>query len=286
MKIIKEINTLRNFLKEERKKQKTIGFVPTMGFFHQGHLKLIQEAKKNSDVVVVSIFVNPTQFGPNEDFNQYPRDLKKDIELAEKEKVDYLFTPSVQEIYQDDFLTYVNVEELGAKLCGKDRPVHFKGVTTVVAKLFNIVNPDKSFFGEKDAQQLVIIKKMVKDLNFDVEIIGVPTVREEDGLAMSSRNIYLNLKERKAALVLFKSLELAKEKIEKGERNSKVIKNEMEELIKKEKLVNLIYISVSNAENLEELDVLEGKVLIALAAKLRKTRLIDNLFLNIKLTTP
>lgn len=281
MQTIKEINTLRNFLKEERKNQKIIGLVPAMGFFHQGHLKLIREAKKNSDVVVVSVFVNPTQFGPNEDFNRYPRDLKRDIDLAEKEKVDYLFMPSVQEMYGDDFLTYVDVKKLNTKLCGKDRPVHFKGVTTVVAKLFNIVNPDKSFFGEKDAQQLIIIKKMVKDLNFDIEIIGVPTVREEDGLAMSSRNVYLNPEERKAALVLFRSLELAREKIGNGERNPEIIKNEMEELITKEKLVNLIYISTCDAENLEELDVLEGKVLIALAAKSGKMRLIDSLFLKI-----
>lgn len=281
MKIFTEINPLREALRAERKQGKTIGFVPTMGYFHQGHLALMHRAKETCDVVVVSIFVNPIQFAPSEDYQAYPRDLEKDKKIAETEGVDYLFIPSNEEMYPKGYCTFVNVERITEKLCGARRPGHFKGVATVVSKLFNIVQPDKAFFGEKDAQQLIVMRRMVENLNFDVEIIGVPTVRDEDGLAMSSRNVYLDAKERRAALVLSRSLKKAQEMIKSGERKPEVIKKTVEELLQGEPLVDVEYISICDIQKLEEVSELKGSILIVLAARVGKARLIDNVFLDL-----
>jgi len=281
MKIVTKIAELRKFLEAERSTGKSVGFVPTMGYLHDGHVALVREASKQCDVVVVSIFVNPTQFGPHEDFQAYPRNLQRDAKVCEREGVDYLFVPSEEEMYSSDFLTFVEVQELTGGLCGASRPGHFKGVTTVVAKLFNIVRPHKAFFGEKDAQQLLVVKKLVRDLNFDLEVVGVPAVREKDGLAMSSRNKYLDPKERKAAPVLFRSLSLANEKIAEGEREADKVKQAMKELLETEPLVTLEYLSICRTEDLKEIDKLSGDVLVALAARVGKARLIDNLFISL-----
>ncbi|MDO8885661.1 pantoate--beta-alanine ligase [Candidatus Oleimmundimicrobium sp.] len=277
MKTITTIKEIRAALNQEKKSGKRIGFVPTMGYFHEGHLSLMHKAKEDCDVVVTSIFVNPTQFGPSEDFEAYPRDLKNDSKMAEEAGVDYLFLPSVEEMYPGERLTYVNVEKITKVLCGAKRPGHFQGVATVVSKLFNIIKPDFAYFGEKDYQQLVVLKKMVKGLNFDVQIVGVPTVRDKDGLAMSSRNKYLGPKEREAALILNKSLILAQEMVKNGERSSAKIKKSMTKLFEKEPLVNLEYLSICDIISLQEISGIKGKVLIALAARVRKARLIDNI---------
>jgi len=279
--IAKTIKEVRDIIKKEKSKGKTIGFVPTMGYLHEGHLSLVRRAKEETDFVVVSIFVNPLQFGPKEDFKEYPRDLERDIKLLEEVKADLLFAPEVEEMYPPGYKTYVEVTEITDVLCGASRPGHFKGVTTVVAKLFNIVKPDKAFFGQKDAQQVAVIKKMVKDLNMDLEIVPVPTVREEDGLAMSSRNVYLNTEERKAAPILYKSLQRAKELIEKGEKNSTTILKEMEEMISKEPLAKIDYIEIVDGETLKRKDKVEGNILIALAVKIGRTRLIDNIQMEV-----
>ncbi|MBT9170880.1 MAG: Pantothenate synthetase [Actinobacteria bacterium] len=280
MKVISTIKELRAELSKERQEGKTIGLIPTMGYFHQGHLELMRRAREECAVVVVSLYVNPTQFAPSEDFESYPRDFERDKRLAENVGVDYLFCPSNAEMYLPNHLTYVEVEKITNKLCGASRPHHFKGVTTVVAKLFNIVKPDKAYVGQKDAQQVVVIKKMVKDLNFDLEIVVVPTAREEDGLAMSSRNTYLSAVEREEALVLSKSLQHAKELIDSGERIAQKIKEEMQKLIKSKPHVNLEYISICDHKTLEELSRIEGETLIALAAKAGKVRLIDNIVIR------
>jgi pantoate--beta-alanine ligase len=246
-----------------------------MGYFHQGHLELMKVAKKENDYVVISIFVNPLQFGPKEDFKKYPRDLKKDIKMAEQVGVDLIFAPSDKEMYSKDFSTYVEVTgNLTQVMCGKSRPGHFKGVTTVVLKLFNIVQPDVAYFGKKDYQQFIIVKKMVKDLNFPIKIVPVNTVREKDKLAMSSRNTYLNKEGREKAQVLYQSLKLAEEKIKKGEKNAKIIKEKMEKLIKEKGEID--YISIAHPETLQELEKIEGKVLVALAVRIDGVRLIDN----------
>ncbi len=281
MKQITTIKEIRKVLKEEKKKGKSIGFVPTMGYFHEGHLELMRQAKKLADVVVVSIFVNPIQFGPAEDYKRYPQDLEKDKSMAQEAGVDYLFIPSVEEMYPGELLTYVDVEKLTLPLCGKFRPGHFRGVATVVAKLFNIIQPDMAFLGEKDYQQLLVVRKMAEDLNFDVKIIPVPTVREEDGLAMSSRNVYLNSEERKASLVLYKSLQLAKDLIKSGEKDAQTIKQAMEAIIRKEPLVGLEYLSICDTCLLDELEKVEKEALIALAAKVGKARLIDNIVMRL-----
>ncbi|HAW60296.1 MAG TPA: pantoate--beta-alanine ligase [Actinobacteria bacterium] len=281
MKVISTIKELRQELKKERQAGKTIGFVPTMGYFHEGHLELMRRARKECNVVVVSLYVNPAQFALSEDFESYPRDFERDKKLAQNVGVDYLFCPSNAEMYLPDHLTYVEVEKITEKLCGASRPHHFKGVTTIVAKLFNIVQPDKAYFGQKDAQQVVVIKKMVDDLNFDLEIVVVPTVREEDGLAMSSRNVYLSDAEREEALVLSKSLEHAKGLINSGERIAQKIKDEMQELIKSKPKVGLEYISICDNRTLEELSHIRGETLIALAAKVGNARLIDNIVIKV-----
>ncbi|HDP69724.1 MAG TPA: pantoate--beta-alanine ligase [Actinobacteria bacterium] len=280
MKIITTIKEIREALKKERKKSKTIGFIPTMGCLHEGHLALMRRARKDCDVVVVSIFVNPTQFGPSEDFEAYPRDLKKDAEMAEEVGVDYIFAPAIKEMYPRECLTYVNIGKITEVLCGAHRPSHFRGVATVVSKLFNIVQPNFAYFGEKDYQQLMVIKRMAEDLNLDIRIVGILTVREEDGLAMSSRNKYLNPKERKAALVLSKSLKLAERMVKNGEKNLKTVKEAMTKLIEKEPLVDLEYLAICDSISLKDLLEIKGKVLVALAAKVGKTRLIDNIILE------
>ncbi|MEO0241076.1 MAG: pantoate--beta-alanine ligase [candidate division WOR-3 bacterium] len=282
MKIIENPYEMQKISEEKRKEGKIIGFVPTMGALHEGHLELIREARKKSDFLVVSIFVNPIQFGPKEDYKEYPRDEKGDIEKCEKEGVDIIFMPDVEDMYEKNFSTYVEVKNLTKTLCGKYRPGHFKGVTTVVTKLFNIVKPHLAFFGWKDAQQLIVIKKMVKDLNFDIEIIGIETVREKDGLAMSSRNFYLNEKERKEASYLYKALLYGKELIEKGERDARKVKEEIKKFINRNAPKGKIqYVEIVDIENLKPLRKIKGEIMIALAVFFGKARLIDNIRIKV-----
>jgi pantoate--beta-alanine ligase len=280
MKIIRNIKQMSQFSREARSKDKTIGFVPTMGALHKGHLSLIHQARKDNDIVVVSIFVNPTQFGPKEDFKKYPRDLQRDVSLCIKEAVDIIFYPNVKDMYPDNYKTYIIVEELSDVLCAKFRPGHFKGVVTVVAKLFNIVQPDIAYFGQKDAQQAIIIKKLVSDLNIPVRIKVMPTVRQKDGLAMSSRNAYLNQTERRDATILYKALNLARNLIRQSNIDSSYIIHRMKQLINKKKNALVQYISIVDLENLKPVDKIKDKVLIALAVYIGNTRLIDNIIVN------
>jgi len=259
---------------------KSVGFVPTMGALHEGHLTLVRQSKKDNDVTVVSIFVNPTQFGPNEDFNKYPRQFDNDRKLLEKEGVDYIFYPSVSDMYPEGYETYVYLEKLPNHLCGLSRPGHFRGVATVVSKLFNIVQPNKAYFGQKDYQQAEVIKKMVRDLNFPIEIVVIPIVRESDGLAMSSRNAYLSPEERRNATVLYKSLQRAKELIEKGEKSVNKIKEEMRKIILSVPS-RIDYIEIVHPETLDSLDAIPDKnvidrVVVAVAVFIGNARLIDN----------
>ena len=259
-------------------KGRKIGFVPTMGALHEGHLSLVRRSKQENDITVVSIFVNPIQFGPNEDFNRYPRDFDGDFNKLQNEGVDILFYPDIASIYPEGYSTYVEVKGLSDKLCGAFRPGHFKGVATIVTKLFNIVKPNRAYFGQKDYQQSVIIRRMVKDLNLDVEIIVCPTVREEDGLAMSSRNSYLSGKEREAATIIYKTLTKASELIQSGIIDGVRIKNFMMEEIKKEPAVSSIdYVGVYDPETLDEIDIIKSEVVLAAAIFIGKTRLIDNI---------
>jgi pantoate--beta-alanine ligase len=269
--------------KLRREQDKTIGLVPTMGALHDGHLSLVKEARHMCDVVIVSVFVNPTQFGPHEDFHLYPRDLTSDTAKLTDYNVDYIFAPSSEEIYPRGFSTYVTVEGLSEPLEGEFRPGHFRGVATVVTILLNTIRPDFAFFGQKDAQQTLVIKRLVRDLAFDTEIVVLPTVREESGLALSSRNAYLNDEERKAALVLYRALGRAKEMYKSGERNGHRIAEMIRQTIEAEPRAKTDYVSVADAETLEQLDRLDDRtVLIALAVKIGKTRLIDNVVLNRK----
>lgn len=274
--ILEKINELRDRVKEWRSQGLKVGFVPTMGYLHEGHESLIKRASEENDKVVVSIFVNPIQFGPKEDLSTYPRDLERDSKVCERAGANIIFHPENEEMYFNDFYTFVDMNGLTNGLCGKSRPTHFRGVCTVVTKLFNIVAPDRAYFGEKDAQQLAVIKRMVRDLNIDVEVIGCPIVREEDGLAKSSRNTYLSEEERRAATILNKSLRLAKEKIENGERNSDNIKETIKEKIDSEKLAKIDYIEVVDSFSMESVDKIEKSVLVAIAVFIGKTRLIDN----------
>lgn len=274
MKILKSISEVRIVVNNNKDKQ--IGFVPTMGFLHEGHLSLIKKAREENELVFVSIFVNPTQFGENEDLDSYPRDLERDSKLCLNAGVDYIFLPNANEMYGEKFSTFVQVDKLREGLCGKSRPVHFNGVCTVVTKLFNIVKPNKAYFGEKDAQQLAIIKRLVKDLNSDVEIIGCPIVREEDGLAKSSRNSYLSEKERIEARVLSMGLKKCKALLESGERDVQALKKVIEEEINKAESSKIDYIEIVDSESLQEVETVKNKILVAIAVFIGKTRLIDN----------
>ena len=258
----------------------SIGLVPTMGYLHEGHLELVREARLENLTVVASIFVNPTQFGSGEDLATYPRDLERDLELLEDEKVAVVFMPGDLDMYPEGFSSWVEVEKVTERLEGAHRPGHFRGVATVVAKLFNVVQPHRAYFGQKDAQQLLVIKRMVADLNMNLDVVAVPTVREPDGLAMSSRNTYLNAKERKAALVLWKALCLAQELWDKGERNAERLRQEMTSLIESEPLAKIDYVSVADTDSLEELGEVDRSALVSLAVRIGKTRLIDNIILG------
>ena len=279
MKIIALPYILQKEVVKLKKKGKTIGFVPTMGYLHGGHLSLIKRAKKDCDVVVVSIFVNPLQFGPKEDLKKYPRDLRRDVNLCRK-YADIIFSPSAKSLYPDSFLTYVEVPRLSNVLCGASRPGHFRGVVTVVNKLFNIVMPDIAYFGQKDAQQAVIIKKMVSDLNIPVRIKIMPIVREKDGLAMSSRNKYLSTQERKDAVVLYKSLIFARNLVKKGTVDSKSIISKVKEIIQKVKTAKIDYVSIVDPAKLSLLKRINNKALVLIAVFIGKTRLIDNMEIN------
>lgn len=277
MKVIKSISEMQKMANELRLKGRSLSFVPTMGFLHAGHLSLMRLAREKADVLIVSIFVNPTQFEPGEDFDRYPRDIEQDEQLCEQELVDILFYPEKDLMYPDDFNTFIITKNLSNRLCGVTRPVHFRGVTTIVAKLFNIVKPHFAVFGQKDAQQALILRRMVIDLNFDIELIIAPIIREPDGLAMSSRNQYLNEDERQDALVLSQALNIAEKMIASGKKNSKTIKAEMMRMIHSAPLVNLDYLEIVDYNSLEPVDRIGGNTLIAIAAIIGSTRLIDNI---------
>jgi pantoate--beta-alanine ligase len=276
MRVIESISEMQQQANMWRKEGITIGFVPTMGYLHDGHLALVKKARQLSDVVVVSIFVNPTQFGPGEDIERYPRDLKRDLGLLTEYGVDITFVPYSHEMYLQGYQTYVEVKELTQPLCGRSRPGHFQGVTTVVAKLFNIVKADVAVFGEKDFQQLLAIRRMVADLNMDVEIVGHPIVRETDGIAMSSRNAYLSPDERQTALRLNRSLDEARRLVEDGERNGDVILERVRSMLEKGRGLRIDYAELRHPESLQEVSLLEGPTLLALAAYVGKARLLDN----------
>lgn len=261
---------------ELRREGHSIGFVPTMGFFHEGHLSLMRRAKEENDVAVVSIFVNPLQFGPSEDFADYPRDLASDLDKARSLGVDVVFCPNVSEMYPEGFRTYVDVKDLTVVLCGASRPGHFQGVATVVCKLFNLVRPHRAYFGQKDAQQVVVIRRMVKDLDMGIDVIEMPTVREGDGLAMSSRNVYLTPSEREQAVVIWRALESAQQRVAKGERDARTLREHVRSVIETAPDARIEYVTVCDAQDLRELERIEGEVLIAVAVKFGKARLIDN----------
>ncbi len=280
MKVIDDIAGIRSYVSAIKARGETIGLVPTMGYLHDGHLNLMRMARKLSDHVVISIFVNPTQFGPNEDLDRYPRDFERDMMLASSVGVECIFHPRPEEIYPDGYATYISVEGLSNVLCGVSRPTHFRGVATVVAKLFNIVEPDIAVFGEKDYQQLVIIKRMVDDLNMKVKVVSHPIVREKDGLAMSSRNRYLSAQERKRATVLNRALKRAEQMFRQGERDVYRIKNILTDMIMQEHGCNIDYIEVVDANSLSRLQTIERRAVVALAVKIGKARLIDNIILD------
>ena len=277
---MKVIETIGEMKRLRRRLTEPVGFVPTMGYLHEGHLALVRRARAKNPSVVVSIFVNPTQFGPQEDFDSYPCDTGRDLALLGKEGADVVFMPSVAEMYPRQFAGWVEVGKVTGRLEGASRPGHFRGVATVCAKLFNIVQPTTAYFGQKDAQQAVVIKKMVADLNMSLEIVTVPTVREPDGLAMSSRNTYLNPEERKASVVLYQALSLAQKLWSQGEIDADRLREEMIKLIQKQPLANIDYVSVANAETLDELNTVSLPALVSLAVKIGKTRLIDNIVLE------
>lgn len=274
--LVKKIDELRKIIKEYKKQGLTVGFVPTMGALHEGHGSLIKRAHEENDKVIVSVFVNPTQFGPNEDYDKYPRNIEKDNLFAEENGADIVFNPEPSEMYFNDKSTSVSVSGLTDTLCGKRRPGHFNGVCLVISKFFNIIAPDRAYFGQKDAQQVAVIKRMVRDLNFDVEIIQCSIIREEDGLAKSSRNMYLSSEERQAALILSKSLKKAKSELENGERSSHKIKQIIINEIETEPLAKIDYVEVVDAESLENIEEIRNTVLIPIAVYIGETRLIDN----------
>lgn len=280
MRVIEKIEEMRQWSETERCAGRRIVFVPTMGSLHEGHLSLVREGKKRGERLVVSIFVNPAQFGPNEDFAAYPRDPGRDHELLEKEKVDLLFSPSADAMVPKNSQAYVEVEQLSRPLCGPFRPGHFRGVATVVTKLLNIVRPHVALFGEKDYQQLQVVRRLVKDLDMDVEIVSHPTVREKDGLAMSSRNSYLNGKERSAASSLYRALKKAESLARQGQRESRRIVEAAEAEIVEEPLARVEYIEVCDPESLDPVEIIRERALLALAVRIGKTRLIDNIILQ------
>ena len=280
MQIATTINEVRANVKAWKKEGLSVGFVPTMGYLHEGHGSLISRARKENDKLVVSIFVNPVQFGAGEDLESYPRDLDKDSAYCESLGADLIFHPEPEEMYTEGFCSYVDMSVLTEELCGLSRPVHFRGVCTVVNKLFNIVQPDRAYFGQKDAQQLAIIKRMVQDLNMDLEIIGCPIVREEDGLAKSSRNTYLSEEERQAALVLSRAVKLGQELVAGGETDAKKIVSEMRALIEKEPLARIDYVKAVDGLTMQQIDTVKKPMLVALAVYIGKTRLIDNFIVD------
>lgn len=280
MKSVNSITRMATLVKIFKKEGKSIGFVPTMGYLHNGHLSLVRAARKHTDIVVMSIFVNPLQFGPKEDFENYPRDIKRDEILAEDVGVDVIFCPEAKEMYPEGFATRVNVDRLSNVLCGKSRIGHFAGVATVVAKLFNIIKPDVAYFGQKDAQQAAVIRQMVRDLNLDIEIKTMPVVRESDGLAMSSRNVHLSEEERRQALALRQSLDKAETLVRAGQVNAEKIVREMKNVISEMPLVKVDYVSIVNPKDLKDIDRISGEALIAVAALVGKTRLIDNIIVK------
>ena len=275
MQVTKTVEETRKQIKAWKKEGKTVGLVPTMGFLHEGHASLIKKCREQNDIVVVSDFVNPTQFGPTEDLEAYPRDFERDSKLCESLGADLIFCPEPSEMYHDPH-AFVSIDTLSETLCGKTRPIHFKGVCTVVTKLFHIVAPDRAYFGQKDAQQLAVIKRMVKDLNMPLTITGCPIIREEDGLAKSSRNTYLSPEERKAALVLSRSIFLGKEMVEKGERDCKRILAAMTEEIEKEPLAKIDYVKIVDLDTMQQVEKIDRGILAAIAVYIGKTRLIDN----------
>lgn len=275
MKIVGTVKEVREQVKEWKKQGLSVGFVPTMGYLHEGHKSLMDAARKGNDKVVVSIFVNPMQFGPTEDLATYPRDLDHDAALCESAGVDLIFHPEAEEMYEKDFCSFVDMTGLTEGLCGKTRPIHFRGVCTVVNKLFNIVTPDHAYFGQKDGQQLAVIKRMVRDLNMDIEIVGCPIIREEDGLAKSSRNTYLSSEERKAALILSKTVALGKE-LAKTEKDANKVVEAMKKNIETEPLAKIDYVEAVDALSMAPVEKLEGTCMLAMAVYIGKTRLIDN----------
>lgn len=279
MKIVGTVKEVREQVKEWKKQGLSVGFVPTMGYLHEGHKSLMDAARKGNDKVVVSIFVNPMQFGPTEDLATYPRDLDYDAALCESAGVDLIFHPEAEEMYEKDFCSFVDMTGLTEGLCGKTRPIHFRGVCTVVNKLFNIVTPDHAYFGQKDGQQLAVIKRMVRDLNMDIEIVGCPIVREEDGLAKSSRNTYLSPEERKAALILSKTVALGKE-LAKTEKDANKVVEAMKKNIETEPLAKIDYVEAVDALSMAPVEKLEGTCMLAMAVYIGKTRLIDNTLIN------
>lgn len=276
MKIVSTVEEVRAEVKKWREDGLSVGLVPTMGYLHEGHKSLIDKAVEQNDKVVVSVFVNPIQFGPTEDLATYPRDLERDAVLCENAGVSLIFHPEKENMYFDDFCTYIDMENLTKGLCGKTRPTHFRGVCTVVGKLFNIVQPDRAYFGQKDAQQLAVIRRMVRDLNFNLDIIGCPIIREEDGLAKSSRNTYLSPEERKAAVILHKGLVKGEEMVRSGEKNSAAVINAIREIIESEPLAKIDYVEIVDFDNIQPVETIEGTVLTAVAVYIGKTRLIDN----------
>ena len=279
MKIIESIREMQDIAKKAKREQIRIGFVPTMGFLHEGHLSLVRVARKENAQVAASIFINPTQFGPHEDFNAYPRDLERDITLLEREQVDIVFIPKIDQIYSENHRTFVFVEKIAENLCGYFRPGHFQGVVTIVCKLFHIIQPDTAYFGQKDYQQLMVIKKMVADLNMDIEIKGLPIVREKDGLAMSSRNTYLTEEQREQALCLYRLINQAKKMREEGVDRALEIITALKKNIEMETMVRPEYIRICHPETLKNLQVIKDRALLAMAIHVGKTRLIDNCLL-------
>ena len=274
MQVVKTISDIRSL---RQRLSGSVGFVPTMGYLHEGHLALVRRGRMENSTAIVSIYINPAQFGPREDFGSYPRDLNRDLELLREEGVDIVFVPTDAEMYPPEFSSWVDVEKVTERLEGVSRPGHFKGVATIVAKLFNIVQPSRAYFGQKDAQQAVVIKRMVADLNMGIEIIVVPTVRESDGLAMSSRNVYLSPEERRAATILFRALTLAQKLWQGGEKDADKVRRQMTSLIQKEPLARIDYVSIADAETLEEQSSVDRPALASLAVRIGKTRLIDNI---------